>query len=122
MQCSHVIGILKAGLSLNDFIYTLLMHRQPENKSIDSLRWLATGVSVTCVTIHINCNRRTIIKLKQRCNVTGTILDRPRAVKPKVTTVGQDRQMTLRHRRRRFKTSQSMAIEYGISSLTVSRR
>ena len=41
-------------------------------------------------------------------------MDRPKADKPKVTTVGQDWQMTLTYRRRRFKT----AIEYDISSQT----
>jgi len=61
-------------------------------------------------------NRHTIINLQQRYNVTGIILDRPRAAMPKVTMVGQDRQMTLTHRCRRFKTSKSMLIEYSISS------
>ena len=56
---------------------------------------LATQVSTIGTTRQMSSKRRTIINLQQRYNVTGTILDHPRAGRPKVTTIGQDRQMTL---------------------------
>ena len=98
------------------------MPRLSETQRIESLRLLASGVSVADVARQMNCNRRTVINLQQRYNVTGHIKDRPRAGRPKVTTVRQDRYMTLTHRRQRFKTAKSTAIEYGVSPQTVLRR
>ena len=108
--------------TLNFLSQTALnMLRLSENQRIESLRLFAIGASATDVTRQTDCHRRTIINL-QRYNVTEAILDRPRAIRPTVTTIGQDRQMTLTHIRRRFKSSKSTAIEYGISSQTVLRR
>ena len=98
------------------------MPRLSETQIIESLRLLASDVSVADVTRHMNCNGRTVIKLQQRYNATGHIKDRPRADRPKVTTVRQDRYIKLTHRRQRFKMAKSMAIEYGVSPQSVLRR
>jgi len=74
---------------------------------------LASDISVTGVARQINWNRRISINL-QHYNVTGTILDRSRAGRYKVTTVGHYWQMALTHRRQRVKTSNSRTNEYGI--------
>ena len=73
------------------------MLRLSENQRIEFLPLLATGVIR-------QMDRGTIIYLQRRYNVTGTILDHPKAGTPEVKTVGQDRQMKVKHRRRRFKT------------------
>jgi len=58
-----------------------------ENRTIESPRVLASGVSDTGFTRQMNSKRRTIIILQQCYNVTGTILDHLRAGRPKGPTV-----------------------------------
>jgi len=66
----------------------------------------------------MNGNMRIIINLQQGYNVTGTMWDHPRAGRSKVTTVGQDLQITLTHTLQDIEKDG----EYGISSQTVLRQ
>ena len=75
-------------------------------------------MSASLASLQMNGNMRIIINLQQGYNVTGTILNRPRAGRSKVTTVGQDRQITLSHTLQDIEKDG----EYGISSQTVLRR
>ena len=52
------------------------LHRLSENQTIESFQILASGVTGVA---RQNWDRRTIINLQQRYNVTGTILDLPKA-------------------------------------------
>ena len=52
----------------------------------------------------VSLDRRIGTGVQQRYNVTDTILDRRKVGRPKVTTVGEVRQMTLTYRRRRLNT------------------
>ena len=90
------------------------MPRLQENERIQALLQLAAGVSVADVARQFNCHRNTIIKLQRRYHQNGSVRDRPRSGRPKVTTARQDRHLTLTHLRHRFKTATSTARELGV--------
>lgn len=98
------------------------MPKLNENERITALTLLASGASVTDVAARFNCNRKTIVSLRERFHTTGSVGDRPRSGRPRVTDVRTDRAMTLAHLRNRFKTATSTAREYGISYMTVLNR
>ena len=68
------------------FSYIDHVHRCIEffrgTSSIESLRMLASGDSVTGVARQVNWIRRTITNLQQCYNVTGTMWDHPGAGRP----------------------------------------
>ena len=61
----------------------------------------------------------TIIRLRQRFQQTGGVVDRRRPGRPRVTNPRMDRFITLTHLRRRFQTATSSARQYGICKQTV---
>ena len=83
---------------------------------------LARGDNVFNVSRAFGCHRNTIIRLRQRFQQTGGVADRRKPDRPRVTSPGTDRFITLTHFRRRFQTATSSARQYGISKQTVLRR
>ena len=98
------------------------MPRLQENERIQALLQLAAGVSVADVARQFNCHRNTIIKLRRRYHQNGSVRDRPRSGRPKVTTARQDRPLTLTNLRHRFQTATSTERQLGVSRDTVLNR
>ena len=80
------------------------------------------------VARHFGCSHSTITRLLQRHRETGSVNDRPRSGRERVTTPDQDRYIVLKHIRDRFLTaSETAAATPGrhqprISGNTVRRR
>ena len=79
---------------------------------------------VSVVAAHFNTTRRTIQLLQARMNQTGTVTDRPRTGRPKITTAADDRGIRTLHLRDRFRTASHTARTFHgqISQYTVRRR
>jgi len=77
------------------------MLRLRANERIQVLLQLAYSVSVSEVARQFNRHRNTFSNLRQRYEGFGSVLDRPRIGRPRVTTVRQDRFITLSHLRNR---------------------
>ena len=79
---------------------------------------------VSVVAAHFNTTRRTIQLLQARMNQTGTVTDRPRTGRPKITTAADDRRIRTLHLRDRFRTASHTARTFHgqISRYTVRRR
>ena len=90
------------------------MPRLTSKQRSDAIGMLRANVTVLQVANHINVSRICIWKLKTRFQTTGTVKDRPRSGRPRVTTVREDRHIRTTHLRDRFKsateTSQKMLI------------
>jgi len=63
---------------------------------------LQVGQTQCQVAQHFGCSVKTINDLWQRFNQTGTTSDRPRSVRPRVTTPREDRRIRLLHLGNRF--------------------
>ena len=63
---------------------------------------LNAGMSVTVVSRHFGCTRKTIERLRRLFRVTRNFADRPRSGKPRVTTATDDRYIVLQHLRNRL--------------------
>ena len=98
------------------------MPRLSERQRIDALIMLGRGDSVVAVSRAFNCHRKTIMLLRDRFAQTGTIADRLRPGRPRVTGVRLDRHIELMHMRRQYQTATATARQYGISRDTVLRR
>ena len=75
---------------------------------------LNAGMSGTIVSRHFSCNQKTIERLRRRLSVTGNLADRPRSVRPRVTTATDDRYIVLQHLRNRRLTAAATGRHYGI--------
>ena len=91
------------------------MPRSQENERIQAVLQLAANVNVGNVNRQFNCHRITQTILRQRYHHNGNVRDRPRYGRPNVTTLRQDRHLTLTHLRHRFKTATSTARELAMS-------
>ena len=60
---------------------------------------LQGGLRTADVARAINCNVRTVRRLRQRYRETGRTADRPRSGRPRVTTPAQDRYIRTSHLR-----------------------
>lgn len=96
-------------------------------------RWRAVGLldaglSARQVARRFGCNVSTIARLLQRHEETGSVADRPRPGRARVTTPDQDRYIEMQHLRDRFRTATQTARETPgrhqprISANTVRRR
>lgn len=96
-------------------------------------RWRAIGLldagtSARRVAHRFGCNVSTIVRLQQRNEETGSVTDRPRPGRARVTTPQQDRYIEMQHLRDRFRTATQTARETPgrnqprISANTVRRR
>lgn len=63
---------------------------------------LNAGQTARHVANHFNVHVRTIYRLQQRFQATGSTSDRPRSGRPPVTTLRQDRQIVRSHLQNRF--------------------
>jgi len=95
-------------------------HRK--NEPVQVLLQLASGVSVFDVAKQFSCHKNTVLKLRQRYEGSGKVRDQPRTGRPRVTTVRQDRFITLSHLRNRFKTATNTVKDMGINRQTVVNR
>uniref|UniRef100_A0AAZ3R1F9 Transposase Tc1-like domain-containing protein n=1 Tax=Oncorhynchus tshawytscha TaxID=74940 RepID=A0AAZ3R1F9_ONCTS len=57
----------------------------------------------------INCNVRTVRRLRQRYRETGWTADRPRSGRPRVITPAQDRYIRISHLRDRYRIATTTA-------------
>ena len=94
---------------------SLNMPRLNQNQRIQALKMLARGDNVCNVSWAFGCHRNSIIRLRQRFQQTGGVVDRRRPSRPRVTNPQTDRFITLRHLRRLFQTATSSAKQYSIS-------
>ena len=63
---------------------------------------MEAGIHPRDVANQFNVHRSTIIRLRDRHRATGTVSDRPRSGRPKVTTQHEDRYIAVTVARRRF--------------------
>ena len=101
---------------------SLNMPRLNQNQRIQALTMLGHGDNVSNVSRALGCHRNTIIRLRQRFQLTGSVTDCRRPGRPRVTNPRTDRFITLMHLRRHFQTATSSARHYGISKQTMLRR
>ena len=67
------------------------MPRVPAHLRECALGMLQGGMRTADVVRAINCNVRTVRRLRQRYRETGRTADRPRSGRPRLTTPQQDR-------------------------------
>lgn len=87
---------------------------------------LRANVTVPQVATHFNVSRMCVWKLKTRFLTTGSVKDRPRSGRPRVTTVREDRHIRTTHLRDRFKSATETSREFRharpVSRQTITRR
>ena len=104
------------------------MPRLSQQQRDQALGRLHAGETARRVANHFNVNVRTIYRLQQRVQATGTSSDRPRSGRPPVTTLRQNRQIVRHHLQNRFaRATQTARTTIGthqrpISDDTVRRR
>ena len=80
------------------------------------LEWLSRKVAR-----RMGCSHQTIMKLAERNATTGSVSDRQRSGRQKVTSQRQDRNIVLSHLRNRFRTAVKTAQEsVGINNQRIS--
>ncbi|GFS16455.1 transposable element Tcb2 transposase [Elysia marginata] len=67
-----------------------------------ALGLLQAGLSISEVTLCMDVNRTTILRLRQRLYMTDTVSDRPRSGRPRCTTQRQDINIVRNHMNKRF--------------------
>lgn len=70
---------------------------------------LEAGMSVTAAARRIGVHHSTVSRLKSRLVATGSLRDRQRSGRPRVTTAADDRYILLTSRRNRFMTAKKIA-------------
>ena len=75
---------------------------------------LQAGAMVNDVAQHFGCSRQTIHKLNTRFAMTGSVRDRPRPGQRRVTSLQDDRFITLTHLRNRFLPATATARQLGV--------
>ena len=74
-----------------------------------ALGMLQGGMRTADVAGAINCNVRTVRRLRQHYRETGRTADRPRSGRPRVTTPAQDRYIRTSHLRDRYRMATTTA-------------
>ena len=85
------------------------MPRDPAHLCERALGMLQGGMRTVDVARAINCNVRTVRRLRQRYRETGRTADRPRSGRPHVTTHAQDRYIRTSHLRDRYRMATTTA-------------
>ena len=85
------------------------MPRVPVHLRKHALGMLQGGMRTADVARAINCNVRTVRRLRQRYRETGRTADRPRSGRPRVTTPAQDRYIRTSHLRDRYRMATTTA-------------
>ena len=97
------------------------MPRVPAHLHERSLGMLQGGMSTADVARAINCNVRSVKRLRQRYSETGRTADRPRSGRPRVTTPAQDRYIRTAHLRDRYRMATTTArVTPGTHNLSIS--
>ena len=89
---------------------SLNLPRLNQNQRIQALTMLARGDNVSNVSRAFGCHRNTIIRLRQRFQQTGGVVDRRRPGRPRVANPRTDRFITLTHLRRRRQVLQGTTV------------
>ena len=104
------------------------MPRLSRDERSTAVGMLMGGMSQAAIARHFRCSRRTISRLIQRHRVSGSVADRRRSGRPRVTSQRQDRHIRVVHLRDRFRTAVQTARETPgtlsnrVSANTVRRR
>lgn len=105
-----------------------IMPRLTHEQRLRAIGMLEAGESHRAIARRVGCSHRAISQLATRYQETGTVSDRQRRGRPRVTTPNQDRWILLRHLRDRFRPATQTAAETvgqndnPISADTVRRR
>ena len=81
------------------------MPRLISEQRSEAIGMLRANVTVLQVANHVNASRICIWKLKTRFQTTGTVKDRPRRGRPRVTMVREDCHIWTTHLRDRFQSA-----------------
>jgi len=76
-----------------------------------AVEMLEAGVNQAVIAREFGVHRSTKCRLQSKFRETNTVADRPRAGRPRVTTLRQDRTIRLMHLRNRLKTATQTASE-----------
>ncbi|GFS11093.1 transposable element Tc1 transposase [Elysia marginata] len=94
-----------------------------------ALGLLQAGHPISEVSLRMNVNRTTIIRLRQHLHKTDTVRDRPRSGRPRYTAQRQDRNLVRNHMNNRFLSASASSRQtrgrnnqHIISANTVRRR
>ena len=98
------------------------MPRLNNDEQNQVIRVLNAGTSATVVSKHFGCTRKTIERLRKRLRASGSVADRPRSGRPRVTTSADDRSIVLQHLCNRRLTAAATGRQYGIHPQTVRNR
>ena len=85
------------------------MSRVPAHLCECALGMLQGGMKTEDVARAINCNVRTVRRLRQRYRETGRTADCPRSGRPHITTPAQDRYIRTSHLRDRYRMATTTA-------------
>jgi hypothetical protein len=80
----------------------LAMPRLGEHLRNQAIGLLQAGVAKIDVSRRLNCHVSTIARLQNRYNAFGSVRDRPKSGRPRITTRRQDVNMRVIHLRNRF--------------------
>jgi transposase len=86
------------------------MPRLNERQRGEAIGFLLRGEDQIAVAGRFNVSQSTISRLRRRLLTTGSVKDRPRSGRPRVTTPRQDREIRLLHLRNRFRTAVETAV------------
>jgi len=98
------------------------MPRFPKNERNQAIGMFAGGMSARLVALRSVCCRKTIDRLAARYQQTGTVHDRQRPGRPRVSTARANRFITLTHLRNRQLAATVTARQYGVSGHTIRNR
>jgi len=85
------------------------MGRLNDAQRHEAIGMIRGGAPKRVVARQMGCSHQTITKLIQRYNATGSVKDRQRPDRQRVTSVRQDRQIVITHLRDRFRTATQTA-------------
>ena len=85
------------------------MPRVPTHLRARALGMLQGGMRIADVARAINCNVRTVRRIRQSYREPGQTADRPRSGRPRVTTPAQDRYIRTSHPRDRYRMATTTA-------------
>ena len=77
------------------------LSQEARNQAIGMIR---AGMTMRAVAGLFNVDKNTVDRLVQRHRVSGSVTDRPRSGRPRVTTPAQDQYLRTRHLRYAFVT------------------
>ena len=110
MSKCHIVGYLVPWLIYFTFVIVIMANARPfralRKLSDEERAWalgrMETGIHPQDVANQFNVHRSTIIRLRDRHQATGTVSDRPRSGRPKVTTQHEERYIAVTVARRCF--------------------